>query len=346
MKRKNLYRRIAVIAIIVIAFVGLCLVTGQLDKKLFANPGTQEAGTETPKLSETVRGTLKLDGKKYAWTHRMESYLIIGTDISGNADGKGEEYRGAMADFLLVLILDRTDHTYSMIQLNRDTITEVTLMQADGSGYASAELQLCTAHWYGGNPVQSCENTVEAVSKLLGGLPIAGYYALNLKDIPTLNHMVGGVTVTIEGDFSKVDPTLRQGSTMKLTDEQAFTYVHDRYYVGDWKNISRMKRQRGYMEAFLQQLKASYEKDSGIIMEVYDALQDTAVTDMNGKKISRLARELSQSTNRGIYCFEGKETSGKRLGDGLSHTEFIVDGASKLQILTELYGLREYEKKK
>lgn len=346
MKGKNLYRRIVVIAAVVMAAAGIYLAVRQLEKKFLANPATQKESTEVPDIKETIRGTLKLGGKKYAWTHKMESYLIIGTDASGNASAKGKEYKGTMADFLLVLAVDRTDHTYSMIQLNRDTITEVTLMQTDGSGMASAEEQICTAHWYGGNPIQSCENTVEAVSGLLGGIPFTGYYALNMEDIPVLNRMVGGVTVTIEDDFSKVDPTLIKGSTLKLSDKQAYTYVHDRFDVGDERNISRMKRQRNYMEAFLKQARAEYEKDSGFVMDLYRELKDTTVTDLTGKKISRLAKEFGRSTNQGIYSFEGKERIGQRLGDGIDHAEFFIDDDSRLQILSKIYGLKECETKK
>ena len=58
---------------------------------------------------------------------------------------------------------------------------------------ATAEQQLCTAHWYGGTDEIGCQNQVKAVSDLLGGLPISGYFSLGLDDIPELNHAIGGV---------------------------------------------------------------------------------------------------------------------------------------------------------
>ena len=107
-------------------------------------------------------------------------------------------------------------------------MTEVALIDHNGEGEATANIQLCTAHWYGGNREQSCENTVKSVKKLLGGIQIDGYYELPMKAIPVLNKQVGGVTVTLEDDFSSVDAAMVKGKTITLSDSQAFHYIHDR----------------------------------------------------------------------------------------------------------------------
>lgn len=75
--------------------------------------------------------------------------------------------RESMADFLMLVIVDKTENTYSFLQFNRDTMTEVALIDHNGEGEATANIQLCTAHWYGGNREQSCENTVKSVKKLI-----------------------------------------------------------------------------------------------------------------------------------------------------------------------------------
>lgn len=49
------------------------------------------------------------------------------------------------------------------------------------------------------------ENTVDAVSTLLKGQKVDGYAMINMSAIQVVNDMVGGVTVTIEGDFSERD---------------------------------------------------------------------------------------------------------------------------------------------
>ena len=184
---------------------------------------------------QVPRGKIKLNGNKYEYYHDFENYLLIGTDATGN-NKNGADYQGSMADFLMLVIVDKTENTYSFLQFNRDTMTEVALIDHNGEGEATANIQLCTAHWYGGNREQSCENTVKSVKKLLGGIQIDGYYELNMNEIPKLNSMVDGVTVTLEDDFSKKYPKMKKGATINLDDEQAYAYVHDRNGVGDEEN--------------------------------------------------------------------------------------------------------------
>lgn len=67
------------------------------------------------------------------------------------------------------------------------------------------QLQLSLAHSMGPDQNMRAENTVDAVSTLLKGQKIDGYAMINMSAIQVVNDMVGGVTVTIEGDFSERD---------------------------------------------------------------------------------------------------------------------------------------------
>lgn len=67
------------------------------------------------------------------------------------------------------------------------------------------QLQLSLAHSMGPDQNMRAENTVDAVSTLLKGQKINGYAMINMSAIQVVNDMVGGVTVTIEGDFSERD---------------------------------------------------------------------------------------------------------------------------------------------
>ena len=188
--------------------------------------------------------SIKLHKKTWKFAHPVQTYLFIGTDKSGNEDAEGEEYHGSMADALMLVVVDEEEKAYGILQLNRDTITEVPMLLQDGSANASAQMQLCTAHWYGKDKAASCDNTVETVSKMLGGLPIDGYYALKMDAMPLLNHEVGGVTVTLEDDMTKLDPAMKKGATLTLTDRQAELLMQSRYVMDDDRNTQRMRRQQ------------------------------------------------------------------------------------------------------
>lgn len=336
-KRKKIILTVFLMVVLVLLIV---LVTQALEN---------QEKTKTEKLARTETEDyfsdyldvhyLELGGEIYTYSDRIENYLFIGTDHSGQEEASGEEYQGSMADFLALLVLNCTQEKYAVIQLNRDTMAEIILMDHEGEDTGSKMMQLCTAHWYGGNTEQSCENTVDAVSNLLGELDIDGYYAMPMDRIVDLNHAVGGVTLTVQGDFSQVDESLKEGETITLTDEQAETYIRGRMGVGDGENLSRMSRQRQYLQAFSSQAKAKLREDPGFAKKTLEEMKPYTTTDINGNKISKILNRLSKYDSQGILQLEGQTSIGQALDDGIDHTEFRLDQDALRELMTELYGL-------
>lgn len=343
-KKRKKYIKIAVGVVVFILFIavlgyGLQYVDNKTEK---ANV-SDESSINDWKI-QVPRGKIKLNGNKYEYYHDFENYLLIGTDATGN-NKNGADYQGSMADFLMLVIVDKTENTYSFLQFNRDTMTEVALIDHNGEGEATANIQLCTAHWYGGNREQSCENTVKSVKKLLGGIQIDGYYELNMNEIPKLNSMVDGVTVTLEDDFSKKYPKMKKGATINLDDEQAYAYVHDRYGVGDEENTSRMKRQQQYMTGFFKKLQEKVKANPNYANEVFERLQDVSATDITIGKISNISNIFASGTDKGIFKLAGKSKIGQALGDEIDHMEFYVNKKAMVSTMSELFGIVEQKNK-
>lgn len=336
-RRKMLILFVALILAMIAFGIGLKIFENHMPEPVISEDGflMDEQSEELAAL-----GSLKLNGNIYSYYHDFETYLIMGTDKTG-ADSK--VYQGSMSDFLMLVIVDKTDNNYSFLPINRDTMSEVRLIQDDGTGVATAELQLCTAHWYGGNAEQSCANTVESISKLFGGLKINGYYAIPMDEIPKLNHSVGGVTVTLLEDFQDIDRQMKKGETLALSDEQAYRYIHDRYGVGDEKNTSRMKRQQQYMEAFFTKAKEKAKSDKAYVGQLFREFEQTATTNLTAKKISGLTNRLIKGTQKGFFEIKGTSKIGKALGDGIDHAEFYPDKESIIDVLTKIYGLKKRE---
>lgn len=333
-RRKMLILFVALILAMIVFGIGLKIFENHMPEPVISEDGflMDEQSEELAAL-----GSLKLNGNIYSYYHDFETYLIMGTDKTG-ADSK--VYQGSMSDFLMLVIVDKTDNNYSFLPINRDTMSEVRLIQDDGTGVATAELQLCTAHWYGGNAEQSCANTVESISKLFGGLKINGYYAIPMDAIPKLNHSVGGVTVTLLEDFQDIDRQMKKGETLALSDEQAYRYIHDRYGVGDEKNTSRMKRQQQYMEAFFTKAKEKAKSDKAYVGQLFREFEQTATTNLTAKKISGLTNRLIKGTQKGFFEIKGTSKIGKALGDGIDHAEFYPDKESIIDVMTKIYGLK------
>lgn len=341
MRKTRNARAIAEIIVAVCFIVLLYFFIRYLDQR---EAGIETADSENQMKEEWVELSeempqLVIGERTYRFVHPVKSYLFIGTDASGNESAEGDDYHGAMADVLMLLTVNEEEHYYGILQLNRDTITEIPMLQADGTAYASADMQLCTAHYYGGDKKASCENTVTVVSELLGGLPIDGYYALSMEAIPLLNHAVGGVRVTLEDDMTSIDPQMYAGAQLTLTDEQALLLIQSRYAMEDDRNSERMRRQRLFMEGFFEKLGKLAGEDENFAITLYDELHPYATENMNYNELTEMLKNLSGYTNRGIYTIDGTAKVGQQLADGKEHWEFYVDEGSLDAAMCALYPL-------
>ena len=347
MKKLDEKQRAILFVVIMIAVLFAFAASMMLIGRYLPDAPLQDSFLENTKEDDFARRevlqTIKLDKKKYNIYHKFKTYLFMGTDASGNENAEGDAYQGSMADFLLLVVFDQTDKTYGFLQFNRDTMTEIPMMQSDGTAYASAEQQLCTAHWYGGDKKQSAENTVHTVSKLLGGIRIDGYYVISMSEIPNLNHYIGGVEVTLEEDFTKFDSTMTKGKTLKLTDEQAEIYLHNRYGVGDETNASRMKRQKQYMDSLFTAIKAKTSADANFGTKMFRDFKEKVTSDITMKQVARIGNDLKNGTSMGVLTIQGEDKEGKALGDNLVHAEYYLDATSLVETMTKLYQIEEAE---
>lgn len=340
-EKKKTMRAVIEIIIAVLVIIAVYFIIRGMDRH---DVRIQQAATENEtqrvwKEFQEKTVSIKLHKKTWKFAHPVQTYLFIGTDKSGNEDAEGEEYHGSMADALMLVVVDEEEKAYGILQLNRDTITEVPMLLQDGSANASAQMQLCTAHWYGKDKAASCDNTVETVSKMLGGLPIDGYYALKMDAMPLLNHEVGGVTVTLEDDMTKLDPAMKKGTTLTLTDRQAELLMQSRYTMEDDRNTQRMRRQQIFLKAFMKKIKKQNAGDVNATVKLYDRLRPYATTDIKMNDLTALLKDMQGYTDKGIITIDGTSKIGEKLHDGKKHWEFYMDEDSLETSMKQLYPL-------
>lgn len=210
----------------------------------------------------------------------LTTILLIGYDHQSQgvmAEQHGFS-NGGQADFLLLVVLDHENRQIHQLSIDRDTMTPVKLYGATGAYLGTRSLQICLAHAYGDTQEMNNRNTVWAVEKLLGieaeddGAQIDWYLTMDISGISVLNDLLGGVTVSIEDDFTHLDPTMQPGATLTLKGMQAEYYCRQRYDVGDQSNASRMARQRIYLDAAAQVLKARLQEDAGFARTLLDGM--------------------------------------------------------------------------
>lgn len=327
-EKKRLCRRICVVCAILAVLVVAAVIA--------LRPVDGSAGSRAT-ATDAAEGLIEVDGVKYVPKKNIETYMFMGID---NLDKvrKVTDYEGAgRCDVVMIMVRDLTDGTYKTLSIDRNTMVQQDSLEPDGTYIATSEAQLSLAHENGDGLEMSCENVVKSVSWLLGGQKIDGYAAVNMGAISIINHLAGGVTVTIEDDFSKVDPTMKKGETITLTDEQAVHFVHDRYDVGDETNTQRMKRQEMYKADLKNKLAAKCSEDNKYPLTIYDSLGDYMVTSLGAQKFSKLALMVLQEKDNGSAHIDGTETT-----SDLGFVEFHPDEESLQKTIVDLF-YREYK---
>lgn len=258
---------LAVLAIVLVLYGG-----GRWLEKRAEKPETR---TQLPQADQE---TVEVDGTTYRKRDDLSVILAMGVD---HETQETYDYRKAgQADFLRLIVLDNKNKTVQQLQIDRDTITPVTMLGVLGDRYEPVTQQICLGYAFGDGRQSSCEVTVEAVENLLGGQKIDQYLSMGLDGISTLNDLAGGVTVTLEDDFSAIDPAMTKGTTLTLWGDQAEVYVRTRRSIGVGTNEARMARQEQYIRQITSQLDAKVQQDQNFVLTAYDALEPYLYTNI------------------------------------------------------------------
>ncbi len=288
----------------------------------------KEVSSDTGSWKEQeIENMISLDGTAYWYTDRVESYLFMGTDASGELAEAGG-VQGDLADFLAVLVINNSQKCFGILQIDRDSMWDIPVLDSSGNQTGTFFEQLCTAHWYGSTEEQHSGNTVNAVSEFLGGLPIDGYYGINMKDISAVNHVLGGVPVTIKDDLTSLDPAMKPGAEITLQDDQVEKYLRARSSVGEGTNKERMGRQYQYMQSAYKIAFERLGEDGSFADDAYRELEGKVFSDQPRRTFSQIANKMRRYENRGILSFDGESSMGDTFGDGVEHAEFYADPAS------------------
>lgn len=310
---------LAVLAVVLVLYGG-----GRWLEKRAEKPETR---TQLPQADQE---TVEVDGVTYRKKSRLTTILVMGVDHETQDE---YEYRKAgQADFLRLIVLDNKKKTVQQLQIDRDTITPVTMLGVLGDRYEPVTQQICLGYAFGDGRQSSCEVTVEAVENLLGGQKIDQYLSMGLDGISTLNDLAGGVTVTLEDDFSAIDPAMTKGTTLTLWGDQAEVYVRTRRSIGVGTNEARMVRQEQYIRQITGQLDEKVRQDQNFVLTAYDALEPYLYTNIPRGQLANEAWAAKDYERLETIKPEGTYQVGD---DGFM--EFYPDAASLQQAVLQLF---------
>ena len=289
-------RRTTVKFAIALAAALILVVGGYLVGEWLENRSYQE---ERQQMSENfgLLPTMEYQGQTYMRRPEVTTMLLMGVDQHMDEEPTGSRH-GGRADFLLLMALDHKNQKVYQLQIDRDTFTEVPVVGVLGNEVGTRAMQICLAYNYGNNNEERCRHTVQAVQMLLNDEPIDLALAVKLDGIAVLNQALGGIRVTIPEDMTVVDPAFTAGATLTLTDAQTEKLVRARMTVGDGLNVSRMRRQRAFLEAATRQMRSMLASDSDFAGRLFDSLE--AISSYTNVTRGRLINEANRAYNYDI----------------------------------------------
>lgn len=234
--------------------------------------------------------TIEVDGATYRKKSGVSTILLMGVDQESDISTNGNR-NGGQADFLRLVVIDSETETVSQVQIDRDTMTPITILGVLGNRSGVRTAQICLAHSFGDGGAQSCELMAEAVSNLLLGSQIDYYIAMSLDGISVLNDWAGGVTVTLADDFSALDAAMTPGTTLTLNGNQAEIFVRSRRSVGIGTNEARMERQQEYISLLSAKLDHRLDESKEAIGDLYDTLEPYLTTNVSRGRLINLLWE-------------------------------------------------------
>jgi len=316
--KKIVYFCAVLILVLVMMFSGL---------RLLESTVLYQQGEEPQSVN---RKTITRDGVDYFPRQDITVMLVMGIDQYGPIQASSSYNNPGAADMVALLIFDETNKTCDALCLNRDTMLEMPVLGIGGREAGTFFGQLALAHTYGTGMADSCENVRKTVSNLLYGITVDYYVAMNMDAIGILNDAVGGVTVTVADDFSAIDPSIGVGE-VTLKGEQALNFVRTRKDVGNQLNISRMERQKQYIESFVRAFRDSLNGEESFILETYETVSPYVLSDCSVNTLSNMLNRYSAFTIDRIVTPEGENVLGE------TYYEFYLDEEKLDPLILELF---------
>ena len=306
--------------LILIAAIGVTLYFG-LNRKV-----------EVIQQQESDYHTIVHNGEEYEYNSSITTILLLGID-SEEASVQGQ------SDAIELLVIDRENKRMKVLSISRDTMSEIRLFDAEGNDLGWHEQHINLAYAYGSNPQSGCMYSMQAISRMLGGIPIVHYAALNMDMLPKVQNLVGPIQVIVPNDSTAlINPEWTKGAAITIHNNNVESFLRSRDTGENYSNEDRMQRQKAYMEAFQVALKDQISNNfNKMVSEMFDVVQD-ATSNIGIQDIETFANMLLTyefDSNTDMIELKGENVS------GAYHDEFHLDKEALNQLVVDLF----YKKK-
>lgn len=281
--KNNARKKKQIIISIAVLVIAIVLVAGYFVKNAKRNAALQTGNVSLGSGASAESNIVHYKGKTYQYNKNLMNVLFLGIDTTQNLSQTNMPGEAGQSDCILVLSMDKQKKTARILQISRDTMTDIDTYDVAGKYVSTIQAQIALQYAYGTGEKSSCWASKKAVSRLLYDLPIDGYFSMNLNGITAVNDALGGVTLTLSEDATNIDPTFKAGSTITLKGDMAETFVRKRDITVSGSNLSRMQRQTEYIRALFHTMQEYMHQNGNDFQTVYNKLNldSYAFTDLS-----------------------------------------------------------------
>lgn len=327
----NIFIGILLLAILAVAVVALR--TWNDRNTLPVEQNTEQlVESDTGVVEKWQEGDVSYNGKTYRYNSSTKTYLFLGVDNEGTMAESTGGFSGGQSDAMFLLVTNAKDKSMSVVSINRNTMTMVDVYDLLDNPIRQEEMQICLQYAYGDGARSSCLRTADAVTRLLYGIPVNGYFSMNMDAIPLLNDAVGGVTVEVMDDLESKSRgvSLKKGETVTLDGNEAYVYIRSRD-VNEFDSASRrLERQNQYLFQLFKRIKGLGLAEEATVTRVTKLMEDYMVTSIDFAKLVEDASEYEFDESR-MYNVPGETVMGEK------YEEYYVDEEALYEMILEVF---------
>lgn len=328
------------IPMILLFLILALLVTFLIMRSIGKNALTNEAEDVSLMVSDIPDYTVEDDtvvykGEKYRYNEDLATILCIGTD--NEKTKTATPGKAGQADAIFVFTLDTVTGKTTALAIPRDSMAEISLYSNKGNYVGTEKRQICLAYAYGDGKEKSCKNTMDAVSRLLYGIPINSYLAVNMQAVGVVTDKLGGVTVTVDRDLDgQYGVMYHKGQTYTFMGDEALAFLRLRNMQKVDASYNRMNSQLvTFLKAMSSKMISKTKKNISTPINCFNAVKKYTVTDIDTPQITFLTScFLSGSFNTEV---EIKSLTGEtKLGEG-GYAEFTPDKTETFETILDIF---------
>ena len=312
---------LAVFVLLAAGLVGFFLARGQQSPTVPVQREQERTATEDAE-SEDWGAFVKYEGVTYVKKDDLKAVLFLGVDnVTYDTDIVGV---GGRADTIMLLLMNTREKTAQILTISRDTMVNVDVYDTTGRRLNSGLLQITMQYAYGDSPKRSSLLMERRVSELIHGININGYLSLTMDGIAPIVDGMGGITLTMDADYTDISPAYTKGTTVEMNGREAEHFVRYRDTDTLGSNGGRMQRQVLFLQALFGQMQSG--KVSA--RKVLDLADGYLFTDLDADSLLDFAGYRLAEEN---YSLPGEDRQ------GFNHDEFYVDDEAVKPLLLELF---------